>query len=121
MSVVPRRRAGLRTVGVLLALWLPVLAGLPAQAQTADQTNTNATIQAPTSSIFPAQSTTSRTCNFGCTSQVQACQNTCITTSTGTTVIPSVTTVGSTTNPQTCQTNCTTQLTTCQRNCNLGP
>jgi hypothetical protein len=110
----------MRTAGALLTFaW--IFAALPAHGQTAGQTNTNAAISAPTPSIFPAQSATSRTCNFGCTAQVQACQNTCITTSAGTTVIPSVSTVGTTSNPQTCQSNCTTQLTACQRNCNLGP
>jgi len=128
MSVVPRRRADLhrtdiRTAGTLLALaWLATATALPAHAQTADQTTTTTpAISAPTPSIFPTQSASSRTCNFGCTSQFQACQNTCISTSAGTTVIPSITSVGTTTNPGTCQTNCGTQLGTCQRNCNLGP
>jgi hypothetical protein len=121
MSVVPRRRADLHAAGTLLALaWLAIAAALSAHAQTADQ-NTTPAISAPTPSIFPTQSATSRTCNFGCTSQLQACQNTCISTSAGTTVIPSVTTVGATSNPQACQSNCSAQLQTCQRNCNLGP
>jgi hypothetical protein len=126
MFVVPRRRADLRradlpTVGTLLTLaWLATATALPAHAQTADQTTTPA-ISTPAQSIFPAQSASSRTCNFGCTSQFQACQNTCISTSAGTTVIPSITSVGTTTSPGACQTNCGTQLGTCQRNCNLGP
>ena len=123
MSVIPRRRAGYHTAGTLLALaWLATVAALPAQAQTTDQTTTTTpAISAPTPSIFPTQSSSSRTCNFGCTSQFQACQGTCISTSAGTTVIPSITSVGTTTSPGACQTNCSTQLGTCQRNCNLGP
>jgi len=127
MSVVLRRQSGLRRLrsaaGALLAFsWLAVAAALPAHAQAIDQSTagTQAT-SAPTSTIFPPQSPSSRTCNFGCTAQLQACQNTCITTSAGTTVIPSVSTVGTTSNPQTCQSNCTIQQATCQRNCNLGP
>jgi len=126
MSVVSRRRSGLRrmcpTAGVLLALSWFAISPLPAHAQAIDQTTagTQAT-SAPTPSIFPTPTPSSQTCLFGCTSQVQACQNTCVVTSAGTTVIPSMTIVGTTSNPQACQSNCSTQLTACQRNCNLGP
>ncbi len=125
MSVVPRRRPGLRPMrlaaGALALSWLAIAAALPAQAQALDQPATNETIPAPTSSIFPTPTSSSQTCMFGCSTQVQACQNTCISTAAGTTVIPSISTVGTTSNPSTCQSNCSIQLLTCQRNCTLGP
>ena len=126
MSVVPRRGAGLCQIrliaGALIALsWLVIPAVLPAQAQTTDET-TNPAILAPSPSIFPAPTAGSQTCAFGCNTQLQSCQNTCISTGNGTTVIPSITTVGTTTNPQACQSNCSAQAQTCQRNCTLvGP
>jgi hypothetical protein len=126
MSVVPRRRAGLYQIrliaGALLALsWFAIPAALPAHAQATDDT-TNAAIPAPSPSIFPAATASSQTCGFGCNSQLQSCQNTCISTGAGNTVIPSITTVGTTTNPQACQSNCSAQQQACQRNCNLvGP
>jgi len=93
-----------------------------AQAQTADQSTLGTeAIPAPTPGIFPRSTATSQTCMFGCSTQLQMCQNTCISTINGTTVVPSLTTAGVTSNPTTCQTNCSTQLQTCQRNCNLGP
>jgi hypothetical protein len=128
MFVASRRRAGWRRMhpiagAFLVSSWLSITAVVPAQAQVTDQTtaNTNEAIPAPSPSIFPSPTATSQTCMFGCSSQSQACQNTCIPTSAGTTVIPSITVVGTTTSPQTCQSNCSIQLQTCQRNCNLGP
>jgi hypothetical protein len=64
-------------------------------------------------------SSTSATCMSGCTIQVQACQNTCISTINGTTVIPSVTTQGVATSPGQCVSNCSTQQQLCLRNCIL--
>lgn len=128
MSVVRRCLTGVRrahfAARVVLSLSLLALAGaFPAQAQTTNQTTTgpNAAIPAPTPSIFPTPTASSQTCIFGCNSQLLACQGTCISTSTGATVIPSMTTVGTTTSPTACQSNCSAQLQTCQRNCNLGP
>jgi hypothetical protein len=127
MSRVPhcRRGAGPEHVAARVALLsLLVLATFgPARAQTADQptVGTDEAIPAPAPSIFPRATATSQTCMFGCSTQLQTCQNTCTATINGTTVIPSLTTAGVTSNPTTCQTNCSTQLTTCQRNCNLGP
>ncbi len=128
MSVVRRCLTGAsRTrlaARIVLSLSLPALAGVfPAQAQTTNQTTTgtNAAIPAPTPSIFPTPTASSQTCLFGCNSQLQACQSTCISTITGATVMPSMTTVGTTTSPTACQSNCSAQLQTCQRNCNLGP
>ena len=124
MTVVSRRRIGFHRMyaaagASLVFSWLLVL---PAQAQVTDQTTAGTqAITAPTPSIFPPPSASSQTCLFACGSQVQACQSTCISTSAGTTVLPSITTVGTTSNPQACQSNCSTQLQTCQRNCNLGP
>jgi len=126
MSVVSRRQTGPcrmypAAVAFLALSWLAFAAAAPAQAQTTDQTTTNPAIPAPAPSIFPAPTASSQTCLFGCTTQLQACQSTCIPTSAGTTVIPSITNVGTTSSPQTCQTNCSTQQQACQRNCNLGP
>lgn len=126
MSVVPRRRVALRRMrlaaGALLALsWLAFASALPAHAQATDQPTTDESTTTPAPTIFPTPTASSQTCMFGCSSQVQACQNTCISTASGTTVMPSISTVGTTSNPQTCQTNCSTQLQTCQRNCTQGP
>jgi|HubBroStandDraft_6_1064221.scaffolds.fasta_scaffold292412_1 hypothetical protein len=128
MSTVPRRRTALRRLrlaaGAALVLALPAIAAFaPAKAQTTDQTTagTDEANPAPAPSIFPTPTASSQTCMFGCSTQVQSCQNTCISTINGTTLIPSMTTAGTTSNPNTCQTNCTTQLTSCQRNCNQGP
>jgi hypothetical protein len=126
MSVVSRRqhRFSRITLAVGIALLLPAMIGCGAAfAQTTDQTTagTDEAIPAPAPSIFPQATASSQTCLFGCSTQLQACQNTCISTITGATVIPSMTTAGTTSNPTTCQTNCSTQQTACQRNCNLGP
>ena len=71
--------------------------------------------------VTPAPSVTtgasSATCLSGCNSQSFNCQNTCISTINGTTVVPSVTIVGATTIPGQCQQNCSTQLQVCQQNC----
>lgn len=126
MSVVPRRRAGLYQMrliaGVLLGLSWLAIAAMPARAQAVDDTTAGTqAIPPPTSSIFPAASASSQTCSFGCNGQLLSCQNTCISTSAGTTVIPSITSVGTTSSPQACQSNCSAQAATCQRNCTLGP
>ena len=128
MSIVRRRRAGsshprLAASAVLALSLLAIAMPYPAQAQTTNQNTTgnNAAILAPSPSIFPTPTASSRTCQFGCTSQLQACQNSCISTINGTTIIPSMTTAGTTSSPTACQSNCSSQLQTCQRNCNLGP
>lgn len=83
-------------------------------------TNPATTTTAPSTPAPPsANSTTSATCLSGCSSQSFNCQNTCISTVTGATVVPSITTVGTTSSPGQCQQNCSTQLQACQRNCSL--
>jgi hypothetical protein len=126
MSVVSRRQIRFRRLRLAagIAVALPVLmAGGAAWAQAVDETTAGTdVIPAPSPAIFPTTTATAQTCLFGCSSQLQACQNTCISTIIGTTVIPSLTTVGTTSNPSTCQTNCSSQQTQCSRNCiNLGP
>ena len=127
MSVVSRRQTRFRrlrlAVGIALALPVVMACGT-AWAQTTDQSTagTQESIPAPAPSIFPSTTATAQTCLFGCSNQLQACQNTCISTITGATVFPSVTTAGTTSNPMTCQSNCSSQQTQCTRNCvNLGP
>jgi hypothetical protein len=61
----------------------------------------------------------SATCLSRCSTQVLSCQNTCIGTINGTTVIPSVTTAGVATTPNQCQVNCSAQQQQCQRSCAL--
>jgi hypothetical protein len=126
MSVVSRRHIRFRRLrlSASIVLALPVLmAGGTGWAQTTDQTTAGTdVIPAPTPSIFPTTTATSQTCLFGCSSQLQACQNTCTSTVFNTTVFPSMTTAGTTSNPSTCQANCSSQQTQCSRNCaNLGP
>jgi hypothetical protein len=127
MSVVSRRQTRFRRLRLVagIALGLSALgSGGTGWAQTADQTTvgTNEAIPAPAPSIFPSTTATAQTCLFGCSNQLQACQNTCISTITGATVFPSMTTAGTTSNPMTCQSNCSSQQTQCTRNCvNLGP
>jgi hypothetical protein len=108
------------------ALALPaIMAGGAAWPQAAvDQATagTQEAIPPPAVSIFPSVTASSQTCLFGCSLQLQNCQNTCISTINGTTVVPSVTSVGTTSNPITCQNNCSSQQAFCSRNCNLvGP
>jgi hypothetical protein len=111
------------TVALLLALAIPAQFGLeePAAAQdrpirlaqAADTTTT-------TPSVTPVTpNSSSATCLSGCSTQSLSCQNTCIATINGTTVVPSQTTVGMTTDPNRCQINCATQQTQCQRSCAL--
>jgi len=124
MSLVPGLRLRHPRLAALLILSLATIAAFgPARAQTADQSTagTDQAIAAPTPSIFPTPTASSRTCLFGCSNQLQACQNTCTSTINGTTVVPSMTTAGVTSSPTTCQTNCSSQMTACQRNCNMGP
>jgi hypothetical protein len=73
--------------------------------------------QAAVTPVAPAN--TSATCMSACSTQSLTCQNSCIATINGTTIIPSMTTVGVTTDPNKCSTNCNSQLTQCQRNCVL--
>ena len=127
MSVVSRHLIGCRRLrlaaGIALALSV-LLAGGSASAQATDQSTagTQEANPAPTTNIFPSATATSQTCLFGCSTQLQSCQNTCISTITGTTVVPSMTTVGTTSSPQACQSNCSSQQLQCSRNCtNLGP
>jgi hypothetical protein len=61
----------------------------------------------------------SATCLSGCSTQSLSCQNTCIATVNGTTVIPSVTTAGVATSPNQCLVNCSAQQQQCQRGCAL--
>ncbi len=108
----------------VLALVLAVPLGAAAQptaatdheirlAQATGQTNTTT----PITPVTP--NSTSATCLSGCSTQSLSCQNTCIATVNGTTVIPSVTTVGVTTDPNRCVSNCSSQQQQCQRNCAL--
>ena len=126
MSVVSRRRVRFRRPRLAaIALALPLLLACgAASAQTTDQSTagTQQASPAPTTNIFPSATATSQTCLFACSTQLQNCQNTCISTINGTTVIPSMTTVGTTSSPSACQANCSSQQTQCSRNCtNLGP
>ena len=109
------------TVALLLALVIPAQFAAAGSAgaqdrpirlaQAADTTTPSVTPVTPNS--------TSATCMSGCSSQSLNCQNTCIATINGTTVVPSMTTVGVTTDPNRCQANCATQQTQCQRSCAL--
>jgi len=81
-------------------------------AQAADQTTTSP-------SVTPVTPSSSATCLSGCSTQSLSCQNTCIATINGTTVIPSVTTAGVATSPNQCQVNCSAQQQQCQRGCAL--
>ena len=81
-------------------------------AQAADQTTTSPSV----TPVTPSSS--SATCLSGRSTQSLSCQNTCIATINGTTVIPSVTTAGVATSPNQCQVNCSAQQ-QCQRGCAL--
>ncbi len=81
-------------------------------AQATDQTSTTPGV----TPVTPNGS--SATCQSRCSTQVLSCQNTCIATINGTTVIPSVTTAGVATTPNQCQVNCSAQQ-QCQRSCAL--
>jgi hypothetical protein len=70
-------------------------------------------------STLPSTSSSSATCLSGCSSQSFNCQNTCIATITGFTVVPSITVLGTTSNPSQCQQNCSIQQQVCQSNCSL--
>ena len=66
-----------------------------------------------------ATSNTTATCMAGCNRELFSCNGPCLSTSLGTTVLPSRTTAGVTNNPGQCLQNCSTQQQTCQRNCSF--
>ena len=107
--------AGLAVVLLALAAPATLAADLPMRlAQATDTTTPTAPSVTP---VIP--NSTSATCQSGCNTQSTMCQNTCISTINGTTVIPSITSVGVTTSPNQCVANCSSQLQQCQRNCAL--
>ncbi len=57
------------------------------------------------------------TCQVGCGTQVQGCQNQCLSLASGASTSASVTIAGPTTNPTQCTLNCTTQQLVCQQSC----
>jgi hypothetical protein len=71
------------------------------------------------SGALSATSNTTATCMAGCTTQLFSCNGPCLSTSAGTTILPSRTTAGITNNPSQCLQNCSTQMQTCQRNCSF--
>lgn len=64
-------------------------------------------------------SNTTATCLAGCTTQFFSCNGPCFSTSTGSTILPSQTTLGITNSPNQCPQNCSTQMQICQRNCSF--
>jgi hypothetical protein len=109
-------------IALVLALAVPLgAAAQQAAAPDREMRLAQATDQITTTpSVTPVTpNSTSATCLSGCSTQSLSCQNTCIATINGTTVIPSMTTVGVTTNPNQCSANCSSQLQQCQRSCAL--
>lgn len=112
-----RRATLLMVLGI--ALCVGPAAGLAQNAATVPPTAGTQETTAPAVTTPVTPSSSSATCLGGCSSQQFNCQNTCIATINGTTVMPSITTQGTTSNPIQCQSNCSTQAAVCQRNCAL--